>query len=434
VGRLALARGRPASAALIQAHQPLASRVATATRCVYGTCVIGTEARSLLAHARMRSWMLPIVLVACAEPGPDTDEVEVIDGKADTELRVRVDGLTVWIDPAVTRADGDRPWRLDGRASKNLASVHSFVPDDGFGRATVKSARTFELALDDHELNTILSGMPLFVEIEPTSGASATASVWLAPKLGEFSGTSKLRIDSTVTPRWVAGDVIYRGGARVEPGWSMAVAGDDAPQVFAEPVANRFRIDIHYRQLAPAATAPFTFEAHNHDGSQSGAKQARVVMATRRIGLTRLDPEAVWQQRCEAKVRTCLQALPASTADAGTCGTYRQVHVCGGLELGEQPAGDRIASDLRAFLVGYYADHGADITGSGGNTLAQAQAAVDPTKFTLVTDPGEDPFAHDLGAFWVFRHPDITFPGSDIAWFAAYEKSTGALVEIYDFN
>lgn len=97
------------------------------------------------------------------------------------------------------------------------------------------------------------------------------------------------------------------------------------------------------------------------------------------------------------------------------------------------PASTRMAADLRAYLVGYYASH-PELVSFGANTLAQAQAAVASAKFEQVTLAEEDPYAHDLTQFWVFRHPDVTFPGSDIVWFVVYDKSTDALVEIYDFN
>ena len=41
------------------------------------------------------------------------------------------------------------------------------------------------------------------------------------------------------------------------------------------------------------------------------------------------------------------------------------------------------------------------------------------------SDPEEDPHGHDLSKFIVFRHPDVVFPGSDIAWFGAYDRATG---------
>lgn len=98
------------------------------------------------------------------------------------------------------------------------------------------------------------------------------------------------------------------------------------------------------------------------------------------------------------------------------------------------PDATRFASDLTIALVDWYAAHGDDVAQMGGNTLPQAQAAVSVELVDEVTDPDEDPYAYDPAVFQVFRHPDVVFPGSDIVWFGAYRRDTGALVEIYDFN
>jgi hypothetical protein len=99
-----------------------------------------------------------------------------------------------------------------------------------------------------------------------------------------------------------------------------------------------------------------------------------------------------------------------------------------------QPTAATFVQDLRNHLVGYYARMGADIADAGGNNLAAAQAAVRESLVRRLTDPEEDPDANDFSRTIVFRHPDVVHPGSDIAWFGAYDKATGALRNIYDFN
>jgi hypothetical protein len=51
-----------------------------------------------------------------------------------------------------------------------------------------------------------------------------------------------------------------------------------------------------------------------------------------------------------------------------------------------------------------------------------------------VLDPEEDPFAHDFALVEVWRHPDVVWPGSDIVWHGAYDRASGELLEVYDFN
>ncbi|MDX2088706.1 MAG: hypothetical protein SFX73_12695 [Kofleriaceae bacterium] len=378
------------------------------------------------------AWIAVLALAGCAGAGDDaTDEIEIdIDGKADAELRVRVDGLTVWIDPGVTRSTGARPWRLHGRTSRNLAHALAFIPDDAFGEIAVSSPRTFDISLDDRELDTLASGLPLFVSLSPTDGTSATAAIWLAPRVGDFTGTWRLRIDTTVTPRWIGGGVVYRGGARSEPGWFLSAESASAPQVFAE-ANDRYRLDWSASTFLAGAHTPFSF--HVQRAADVADKQARPQFAVRRLGVTRGDAYDVWPRTCGATVRACSDALPAGSIDASSCGTYLQVADCGGLTVATMPELGRVVADFRAHLVGYYTDH-ADIPSDGGNTLAQAQAAVQPDQLVHVTVPEEDPYAHDLSRYWVFRHPDVAFPGSDTAWFIVYDKASGALTEVYDFN
>lgn len=107
---------------------------------------------------------------------------------------------------------------------------------------------------------------------------------------------------------------------------------------------------------------------------------------------------------------------------------------CGGLDEDYPPGPERFAEDLRAWLPSWYDDHGLEAQTTEGNTLPEAIGAVDPALVTEVTDPEEDPFAHDLEVYEVWRHPDVVWPGSDIVWHGAYERASGELVEVYDFN
>jgi hypothetical protein len=140
----------------------------------------------------------------------------------------------------------------------------------------------------------------------------------------------------------------------------------------------------------------------------------------------------------------CCEALceGASLDDAGVCrkddGQFALGACCadecasGGCDA--EITADRFADDLRDALVDYYAAHGGDIVGSGGNSLADAQAAVDASLVLTLENADEDPHAHDFADFVVFSHPDVTFPGSDIVWFGAYDIETGTLESVYDFN
>jgi len=380
-----------------------------------------------------------LLISACAVEGDDAPEGEdgvgdydesVTDDKADgAELRARIDGLTVWVDPVLQHTSAG--WVIEGRASRNLESVFSFVPDDAFATAAITGARTFTVTFEPgHELNTLLSGLPILISVDPLTGANATAAVWAKPRLTNFAGSSRVYLNTTIAPVSVGNELVYRGGASTAVGWSnLAVWGDGGagPQVVAQP-ARKYRVDWTYDALVAAQVV----HASASKNGVTAEKTATLEVAVARLALTRLDPYEAWPRECEADVQACLDTLVG--VDAGACGSYREVQSCGGVALAAAPSNATIVADLRAHLVGWYAAHGADVTAAGGNTLAAAQAAVDPSKLVKITSPDEDPEGHDLGTFHTYRHPDVTHPGSDIAWFVVYSRDTGELVSIYDFN
>ena len=94
----------------------------------------------------------------------------------------------------------------------------------------------------------------------------------------------------------------------------------------------------------------------------------------------------------------------------------------------------RFADDLSLWLEGYYARYGADLAAMGGASLSEAVAAVSVDQISLLDDPDEDPYGHDLDTTRVYTHPDVTFPGSDRALFGAYDAGSGDLLEIWIFH
>ena len=389
---------------------------------------------------------LAIPASACA-PEVDADDVEEdvaaqVESLAVTQHSAHVDGLTVWIDTVarpITR-DGRRVWVLKGRASKDLDHVFSFVPDDPFGTAELTSARKFELVLDSgSEVNSILSGLPLFVRVTARTGEPAFAAVWMAPRFARFSGSSKLSVKAPVAPVWVAGQLVYRGRATSSSPYAsllVSTPDDAAPAVVAEG-ARRWKLDWSFDRLVVAAdppTVPVTFTARSAAGA-TVSKTAGLDFAVTELGLTRGDPYEVWATVCEPEVKACLAALPPGQLDTEACGTYRQVNWCGGLPaLVGPPDAALLAQGLRNHLAWWYESHAADVAAGGGNSLAAAQAAVDPAKFEPVLNPADDPHGHDLAAFRVFRHPDPVFPGSDTVWFSVWDRASGASVDNYSFQ
>ncbi len=341
------------------------------------------EARALRMGVAMRFPALLLslaVIPACVDVDDDVPEGEdgvgdfddaTTDDKADTgEIRARIDGMTVWVDPVARKTAAG--WTVDARASRNLEDVHAWVPDDAFATTAVTGPRTFTVTFAfGHELNTMLSGTPIFVDVDPVTGDTATAAVFVKPRLTGFGGSSKLYVHKTVTPVLASGGLAYRGQVTVSEGYGeVASTGGAVTPLDATHVA----IDWTYDALATGVRVTAR-------GSAVVSKTATLEVAVARLGLTRLDAREVWSSA---------------------------------------PNAYRVAEDLRVHLE---PDHGAEVLD-----------AIDPTKIEEVLVADEDPYAHDLGAYRVFRHPDVVFPGSDIVWFVAYERATNNLVEVYDFN
>ncbi|MEZ4316233.1 MAG: hypothetical protein R3F61_01965 [Myxococcota bacterium] len=104
------------------------------------------------------------------------------------------------------------------------------------------------------------------------------------------------------------------------------------------------------------------------------------------------------------------------------------------VELPDAPLEERFVSDLEPTLTYWYGQYGADVVASGGNTLEQAIAALDPALVVELTDPEDDPYGHDFERFIVLTHPDVAFPGSDLVWFGIYDRVSGSLVGTNWFN
>jgi hypothetical protein len=232
--------------------------------------------------------------------------------------------------------DGVRALVIRATANRYLADVHSFVPDDAFGDANIISERRFEIVLHEgYELNTILSGLPLFINVTTNTGTprSYTARIVVAPRFFDFRGSSGIWIEEAVTPRYVVQpltNLMYRGRASVSGyvDWLSVTAPDGIPSVYGRP---NYRLDWSYSALQQAMdphTVPLNFSAGGDNGATM-QKTARLVSRVTELALTDGDAYDVWPSpECDPVVANCYQSQPAGTKDFGHCGTYRQVHRC----------------------------------------------------------------------------------------------------------
>jgi hypothetical protein len=383
-----------------------------------------------------------LVLGACApidEPLDDgADETQ--EAAASAELSAKADGITVWLDPVAYPTERfDQPaWRLEGRASKNLASVFAFSADDEFGEAIQTSARKFDVFVDAGQLEHLLAGYRLLLDIKTTTGSQRQyfASIRLAPKLERFHGSSKIVLHKTFTPFVFGSEVRFRNVVGLASGYADATATTDVGggPIAVGPTGTSVAMDW----LAQALMDVSADASHEIDVSASNSGVTVTRSGALEIDVTSLqlstkNSEAWMFPTCQTGTLECLRALPPGILDRSSCGKAIEVLPCLS-QLAPNVSGETFSVDLAAHLVGWYELHGADVAASGGNTLEQAQERCEGGNVSFVLDPADDPEGHDLSQFIVVRHPDVVWPGSDIVWFGAYDRATGALVSIYDFN
>jgi hypothetical protein len=233
--------------------------------------------------------------------------------------------------------NGQRALVIRGTTNRYLEDVFSFVPDDIFGQATIISERRFEVVFaEGHELNTVLSGLPIFVSIRTFTGTPRTfyARIVVAPRFFDVSGSSAIVLDEKVDPYYVRNGtdvLVYRGKVDVVGASSLSVIAPDGVPTVSRADADTFRLDWQYPAVYQAIdphTMPMTFTATRPDGTTLH-KSARLVARVTELAVTAGDPYEVWPaQQCQAAVYNCIHSQPAGTNDFAACGTYRQVSTC----------------------------------------------------------------------------------------------------------
>ncbi len=228
---------------------------------------------------------------------------------------------------------------IHGTTNRYIRDVFSFVPDDAFGTANVISERRFEVVLEEgHELNTMLSGLPLLVAIDTFTGSPTRyyAQIILAPRFFDFRGPNSITVFENVDPVYVldaAGtdNLMYRG--RVDSAaTSLTVTAPDGMPAVSRVDADTFRLDWRYPAVHEAVdphTIPLTFTAALNSGTVVDETARLVVRVTGLAISTNDDPYNTWPSpACQLSVYNCIHAQPTGTLDFGSCGTYRQVQRC----------------------------------------------------------------------------------------------------------
>ena len=390
--------------------------------------------------------ILALLLSACGEATddsgtPESDTVNLADSPSDSltdrQLRVRADGMTIW---AESRVEPANDWRFQARSSHSLAKISASVAGEE-AKAELISARKFEVFLTARQLENNLGELPLLVNLETKSGKTFTVMMQARARFMNTTGSSKIYPWRTISPIMVGRERVFRGTVTT-PDNIVFVGGwnddDSEPQVH-QADATHWHLDWYPGTLAWSAHP--TEDALDIVADTATGKRYRrwspIYMDIVRLGVTNQSASDVWPlMACESAVRTCVRGYDVAADDMSACGSAAEVASC----LAEIPVDDtpvwkkRFASDLRSKIIAHYRVNEADIIASGGNTRPQALLSVDTRDIDEVVDEDDNPTGHSLDDHRIFSHPDITFPGSDIVWLGVYERATGNLVAVSDFN
>jgi hypothetical protein len=288
---------------------------------------------------------LVVSLLGCGGGVVELDDAEDFEAQTDAELtrpvRAELRGLTVSVKPVLTaRVVGtQKNWVLEGTTNRDLEGAMSFVPDDAFGVATVTGPRSFEVAIaEGYELNSLLSGLRLLVNLTPTGQTKPTTlGLDLAPRFTSIRGSSRLSLTSEVRPVFAAGGLQYRGQVRAVVGSQVSASTPDSATitVSSRSTPGVYGLDFTYDNLAlaldsPGVNADQVEVLATEPSGRVRSKLAVLAATVKAIDLTMADPYEVWPPtRCPTAVRTCLDATPVGATDFGDCGSFREVSVCG---------------------------------------------------------------------------------------------------------
>lgn len=279
-----------------------------------------------------------LATVLGCDGGPDQASRTSEEVSVPSETKVQAPGMTLWLTTVVepSAESGAVELRLVGRASKNLAMVRARTQDaDPHGSARLLSARRFEVVLGNlGEIDHVLSGRPLYLEVEASVGQARQyiARLELGLQLTEFAGDRQVWIGAGLAPTYVPVDkdtLRYRGWFALpraaDPG---AVRVELAGHTMSELRAldeRRWSFDLQTPTLAALLGTPS--EPLRIRAALGGApleKSARAEVRVARLALTTASspfpPEA-----CDAAVADC---LAASSGEPGGCGSYQQIRLC----------------------------------------------------------------------------------------------------------
>lgn len=282
-------------------------------------------------------WLLVFALAsACAadEGELDTDDIEAPDedGKLDaaSELRVRVEDTTLWVNYAVARR-GDL-FVLRGRTSRNITDGNAFVFDDVYGDFAQRTVRTYEVTWPVSTARTLVDGVNLFSSLTfvPSSSrpTNMTTRVVVRPRLATIAAPSALAFTAELTPVVDGGHTVYRVKGRSTKTLT-AVTTPSGEARLVDPT--HFEIDLDFEQLINLTDPTTELTVAVTTASGPLTIRGRLGLVVKRLGLTTRDIETQYPvPTCTAEMTACLTALPDPTLDLASCGEAIKVRACAG--------------------------------------------------------------------------------------------------------
>ncbi len=313
--------------------------------------------------------LLAVLGAACAAAGDaDVAETEVspeLESKADAagELSVRAGDTTLWVSKTIQFREGPngKEFVLRGRTSRTLTDGYAFIFDDVYGAFEQKSPRVFETMWSLGEVRSLVDGVDQFIRMtfahSSTRPDSLTARAVVRPRLGEFTGSSKIYLVAELTPVVVAGEVVYRiYGRTYGANREIRLVVDNADVgVVTRDGDERFSIDLTPRLALQLIESNTDLQVIADFATGGVDKHGKLGLGLKKLGMTAGDVEVAWPPAaCAAATKSCLTALPKTALDLGSCGEAIKVNACAnqvgvfvddvGVQAKLQLAGQRLAT------------------------------------------------------------------------------------------
>jgi len=287
----------------------------------------------------MRSVAFSVVLVAACAAGGDRDdfaetEVSYVEGKIDGgEVSVRAGDTTLTVNKTIALRDG--LFVLRGRTSRTLTDGRGYIFDDIYGDWAQKSARVFEITWPISTARGLADGVDQFIGMDFVHSSSRpdhlTARAIVRPRLGEFTGSTKIYLVSELTPIVVAGEVRYRITGRTYGANSAIrlVANDANVGWVTRDGSERFSIDLDPQLALRMIENNVDLQVVADLPTGGVEKHVKLGLGLKKLGMTAGDVEAAWPPvSCVSSVKSCLTALPNTTLDLASCGEAIKVNAC----------------------------------------------------------------------------------------------------------